>query len=118
MLGRGRYKLIGKLPVPCGDLIEWALWLETADRQVALTVIGPLEVSTVFLSLDHNFGQGDPLLFETAIFGEPEGTAIIERYHTWGEAEAGHARAVADAQERVAKAGAAVVIPEIPTGET
>ena len=33
----GRYKLVGHDAVPVEDLIEWAMWLESADRQVRLT---------------------------------------------------------------------------------
>ncbi|HEY4383371.1 MAG TPA: hypothetical protein VGN34_02695 [Ktedonobacteraceae bacterium] len=60
-------------------------------------------VSTVFIGLDHNFRGGDPLLFETMIFNDRE-DLHCNRYHTWGEAEAGHAEAVEWAKEQVAKA--------------
>jgi hypothetical protein len=48
------------------------------------------EVSTVFLMLDHNWsGRGDPILFETMIFGGPlDGQQA--RYSTWAEASEGH----------------------------
>ena len=43
----------------------------------------------MFLGLDHSFGGGAPLLFETMVFGGPlDGEQ--ERYSTWNEAEAGH----------------------------
>lgn len=51
-------------------------------------------VSTVFMGIDHSFGDGPPLIFETMVFRGP----LDEhqwRYSTWGEAEAGHARVVA-----------------------
>lgn len=98
------YKLLGKIAVPCKGLMEWARWFETAERIVAKTEIGPMHVSTVFIGIDHNFGHsGDPLLFETMIFDDHE-DGYQERYSTWGEAEAGHARAVELAEERLAKA--------------
>jgi hypothetical protein len=50
-------------------------------------------VSTVFLGLDHNWGDGPPILFETMIFGG-ERDEYQERYSTWGEAEEGHQRAI------------------------
>jgi len=87
-------------PVPCADLIEWGIWFETADRHVAATEIVTawdvtIRVSTVFLGFDHGFA-GPPVLFETMIFGGPEGLNEYQcRYCTWSEAEAGHARAVA-----------------------
>lgn len=85
--------LDGHTPVPMDDGTDWAGWFETANRHVALTALTPtVTVSTVFLSLDHNFsGHGPPLLFETMAFGLPEdATELCERYATWAEAEAGH----------------------------
>ena len=73
MKGKDRiagYKLIGKLPVPVFDVLEWAIWFEANPkaRLVAKTMVGPLTVSTVFLGLDH--GRGDrTILFETMVFG-------------------------------------------------
>ena len=57
-------------PVPVTDVLAWAHWHEMTDRRVALTAVTPtIEVSTVFLGLDHNFsGHGPPLLFETMVF--------------------------------------------------
>ncbi len=65
----GRYILHGKTAIPCDNLFAWAQWFEAADRLVAKTEVGDVRISTVFLGLDHNFGEGDPLLFETMIFG-------------------------------------------------
>jgi hypothetical protein len=64
----GRYILIGQTPVLCEDLLEWGRWMQEADRVVLRTVVGEWRVSTVFLGLDHWFGVGPPLLFETMIF--------------------------------------------------
>lgn len=76
--------------VACEDLIVWARWMQTADRQVAKTVIGDdVVVSTVFLGLDHNFYGGPPLVFETMVFrGKTDGE--MDRYSTYEEALAGH----------------------------
>jgi len=71
--------------------------METANRHVAKTRVGSLEVSTVFLGIDHNFlGQGKPLLFETMIFGGDDSIAsdFCNRYSTWVEAEEGHKAAI------------------------
>jgi hypothetical protein len=84
-----KYTLMGKTPVPATDLIEWARWLETADRTVRQDQIGEVKVSTVFLGLDHNWSDGPPILFETMVFGG-EHDGECERYSTWEEAEAGH----------------------------
>jgi len=85
------YKLDGKKPVPC-DLTEMAKVFES-DRGVAQTKIGDVTISTVFLCIDHQFGDGPPVLFETMIFGG-QFDQYMQRYHTWEEAEAGHGYAV------------------------
>ena len=85
------YILRGKEVVKV-DLMEWATTLETMDRQVARdTLPGDVQVSTVFLGLDHSFGNGPPLLFETMVFGGDHDQEQ-ERYTTWEEAEDGHKR--------------------------
>lgn len=86
------YILDGKKPKSV-DLLEWARWFETADRIVAKTLINGVKVSTVFLGLDHSFGGGPPLLFETMIFGGGHDD-YCERFETWEQAEAGHQEAV------------------------
>lgn len=63
------------------------------NRHIGHTVVGNAEVSTVFLGIDHGFGRGEPILFETMIFGG-EHNGYQERYCTWKEAEEGHKRAV------------------------
>lgn len=108
----GRYILVGQTPVPEPDLLKWAHWFEHAERHVRLTRVGPYEISTVFLGLDHNnarhLGRTRPVLFETMVFlpemvyqkwhGHKitECLNICERCSTWLEAEAQHARVVAD----------------------
>ena len=92
-----KYILKGHEAVPVTDLLEWAKWLDTANRRVERTRIGEIEVSTVFLGLDHSFGGGPPLLFETMVFGGP-----LDHYQwrcsTWDEAVAQHAEAVRQVQ--------------------
>lgn len=58
------------------------------------TRVGLVEVSTVFLGLDHRYcgDDGPPILFETMIFGDGRDD-YQERYVTLAEAEAGHRRA-------------------------
>lgn len=88
-----KFTLNGHEPVPCVDVLEWARWYESCDRQVALwqrVWRRPVRVSTVFLGIDHNFGgEGLPILFETMVFGGPLDQEQV-RYSTWNEAEAGH----------------------------
>ena len=87
------YELIGQTVVPVnGGALEWARTFEAADRRVAhTTVLGMCRVSTVFLGLDHGYGRGRPLLFETMAFWRGEGGAEQERCSTWLEAQAQHA---------------------------
>lgn len=88
-----RYILVGHDPVLCPDLMRWGHWMQDAERHVEKTYIGDTFVSTVFLGLDHSFNDGPPVLFETMIFGGRHDD-YMDRYLTWDEAEAGHARAV------------------------
>lgn len=83
-----KFILKGTLPFKVG-LMEWGKWFETANRIIRQTNIGKVKISTVFLGLDHRFGDGPPLLFETMVFGG-ELDQEQERYSTWDEAEAGH----------------------------
>lgn len=75
------------------DLLTWAQWLENADRVVAFDKLDRADISTVFLGIDHRFGDGPPLLYETMIFGGAhEGHQC--RYSTRDEALLGHSEAV------------------------
>jgi len=80
------------------NLLTWAKWFEIADRRIARTKIGKSEISTVFLGLDHSFGESNPILFETMVFG---GTLDGEqnRYHTKKEALKGHKEMVEKVKE-------------------
>jgi hypothetical protein len=87
-----KFVLDGKTPVHEPDLLIWAKWFGNSSRKVAYTQHGDVEVSTVFLGMNHNFDDtGDPILFETMVFGG-ENDKLQVRYHTWEEAEAGHER--------------------------
>lgn len=88
-----RYVLRGREAVPEPDLETWAKAFETEERIVARDDVAGASVSTVFLGLDHNFGSGPPLLFETMIFGGPHDQWQC-RYSTLDEAECGHVRVV------------------------
>lgn len=80
-------------PVLCDDIIPWARQFEAMDRRVASDKINGVDVSTVFLGLDHNFmDDGPPLLYETMIFGGDH-NGYQERYSTRQEALDGHEKA-------------------------
>jgi hypothetical protein len=84
---------------PIYDVLEWDRKCEDIDsRRVGLdeVVCGDeqVRVSTVFLGLDHQWGDGPPLIFETMVFG----SAVDQwqcRYSTEEQAREGHAAAVA-----------------------
>lgn len=92
------------IAIPC-DLMTWANMFEKfTNRIVAQTQIGPVLVSTVFLGLDHNFGAGDPVLFETMVFDAEADDNWMCRYCTWEEAVRGHDITVKATEELVAAA--------------
>jgi hypothetical protein len=88
-----QYILVGHEPVPEPDVEKWGRWHDNIqNRIVARHAKGAIDVSTVFLGLDHNFmGVGPPILFETMVFGGPH-DQDQERYCTWDEALLGHLR--------------------------
>ena len=76
---------------------EYLAWQKAGspdNRRVAQDTLGDVWVSTVFLTVDHAFLGGPPILFETMIFGGPH-DQLCWRYATWEGAEAGHRRVVA-----------------------
>ena len=75
------------------DLDEWARFFERGDRIIARNEIGAAMVSTVFLGINHQHGDGPPLLFETMIFGGAH-DEHQERCSTYEEAVTMHRRAV------------------------
>jgi len=83
------------------DMFEWGTFFEeTAARRVDFTQVGELEVSTVFLGLDHNCsGEGAPVLFETMVFDKDRQGIGCRRYSTYGEAHAGHWEVVEELRE-------------------
>lgn len=89
-------------PVPVADAIEWSVFFENIDnRRVAYDTVNGINVSTVFLGVDHSFtDDGPPILFETMCFGGPDWLDEFQRrYATWDEAEQGHRATVAAIRE-------------------
>lgn len=79
------YKLEGKNPV-LASMMEASPQIGTL---VAYNDVDGHRISTLFLGIDHQFGDGPPLLFET-MWTPPDGEAELRRYSTWDEAEKGH----------------------------
>lgn len=75
------------------DIAGLALFGE--DRRVAFTqVTKDVSVSTVHLVMDHAWGGGRPLIFETMVFGGEDDTWCA-RYATEPQASTGHEAVVA-----------------------
>ena len=115
----GLYILDGQTPVQESDTIKWSKWFESNERQVKRDIIYTPEktykfviskhpitnkptrtrvfytkdievlISTVFLGLDHSWNGGEPLLFETMIFGGKYDGEMC-RCSTWQQAEIMH----------------------------
>ena len=76
------------------NLEEWGKLFGDKDYKIIKqeTLPDGKKVSTVWLGLDHNFGEGEPLIFETMVFSS-EGDfsdVDVERYSTLEEAQKGH----------------------------
>lgn len=118
--GYWHYKLVGKKILPLDSLAAHRTMLDFAAARVSREEVtdwfGPARivsqeqvggefVSTVFLHLNHNFGTnmrtGDPVLFETMVFGEKGGETDgrMRRYTTWDDAKAGHDTMVAQLRD-------------------
>lgn len=83
---------------------EWGALHDDDDyMRVGLTEVGPYVVSTVWIGLDHSFGRGPPVIFETMVFtksaweadrSEEDHELLVEidgrRYSTLQEAQEGH----------------------------
>jgi hypothetical protein len=106
------YVLVGRTP-NAAELWTWAKAFEnrwTVKRAggkdpwlVGHDELEGCNVSTIFLGLDHNWsGRGDPVLFETLVFGGPLADEMM-RYCTYAEAERGHAEMVTQARIAVAR---------------
>jgi hypothetical protein len=85
------------------DVMEWArLFHDVHYKRVKETTLpNGLWVSTVWLGLDHSFGHGPPLIFETMVFDRHEDASRgfhgtlgndleMVRYSTEREAVDGH----------------------------
>jgi len=74
---------------PCRGA-AWLFMEHAHDRRVvAKDWVGDVEVSTVFLSINHQFSPGGPpVLWETMVFGGPDD--ICRRYPSFHEAKEGH----------------------------
>lgn len=78
--------------IPC-SLMKWANQFNEMDNHVADETINDKRISTIWMGSDHNYFLGQPLLFETMVFGHGN-DIYCERYTTWEQAVEGHKKAV------------------------
>ena len=58
------------LAVPCDDLGQWGRWFgNEREKWHLVDEVEGIRISTVFLGIDHSFGKGEPVLWETMAFG-------------------------------------------------
>lgn len=77
------------------DMMRWqVLHSDLAYMRVAGDTIGPYWVSTVWLGLNHQYGDGPPIIFETMVFladtQELADVPFQDRYSTEEQAKRGH----------------------------
>ena len=98
---KGYYHILdGKTPVPVGNIIQWG------QRKQTEPTVEDIEISTVFLGLVHGYLEGQPLLFETMIFGgdiDADDFFCPFRSSTWEKAERAHDVVVDRLRERQKK---------------
>ena len=88
------FKLVDRVPVRC-TFAEFAeVMKDEANRIVAQNMVGELQISTIFTGIDSNYGEGDPILFETVVFGLPGDLRPQWSLSNWEEAMAVHTELV------------------------
>ena len=82
------------------DVVEWGRLFEDMSYKIIkkddiIVDDKTYMVSTVWLGINHNFsGKGEPIIFETMIFGKDYDGEYQERYHTEKGAIYGHKKAI------------------------
>lgn len=95
-------------PAPATSLLQWAKGVE--DREIVIVKqewFDNVKVSTVFLPLDHSFGRGIPILWETMIFTNRADLHLFQRRCGGNreQAEAMHAEICAQVKAKLAAHG-------------
>jgi hypothetical protein len=104
-MNRTLYVLDGHEPRRARSVLDWMKWFAGTDRTVAHTRIDGIELSTVFIGIDHEFSPHGvryhghrPMLFETAVLSAARFVRAL-RYPTWDEALTGHCLLVESLQD-------------------
>jgi hypothetical protein len=81
-------------PIPCSEVFEYEEWFMKHGTTVAQTKFLDtkninINVSTVFLGLDHSYNSTVPILWETMVFGGPFDQQSVQ-YSSFKDALKGH----------------------------
>jgi len=101
-----KYLLVNKKVVHEPGLMKWAHAMEKSERVIKQERLKGFYISTIFLGINHNYGEGKPLLFETMVFSENKKTVddVMDgrtmRYTNYIEAEQGHQEIVNQIKEK------------------
>lgn len=73
-------------PVRIKDQLRWQMWRTLTNTRIAVTPVGPVQVSTAFMALDHQLVEGlDPILWETRVLADPATLPLAGRaWHCGG----------------------------------
>lgn len=121
---RGGYMHYGPDGQPC-SLRQWSEW--HGDPQIKIVAQDELRwarrrgvwVSTVYLGINHQFGDGPPLIYETMAFRRATTEGLdCERWATREQAGAGHEQIVAALTREQVSAGHTVVRTQLITPDT
>lgn len=109
------------IPMQMEDDLAACTWLfnnQHRKRVAATTLADGVWVSTVFLGIDHSWGTGPPVLFETMVFSNETFNGIdtyTNRYCTYTDAMVGHRRVVDKLRKRLVTLGK--LLTEVPEDE-
>ena len=82
-------------PVRVENAFDWSNKFNEKMRRVALDEVNGVSISTVFLGIDHSFGSGKPLLWETMCFSHNlDYDQYQERYTSYKDTVEGHKQCV------------------------
>lgn len=84
-------------PYPNDDSILWAKDYKRLNYRIIKQdrLFNGYFISTVWLGINHNFGFGPPLIFETMVFDDRGNVDLdMKRYSTESEAIKGHSQMV------------------------
>ncbi len=80
------------------SLEEWSDQIEhrqkNKTKHIAHDLINGKTISTIWLGINLNYGEGPLHLFETMVFDEAGLSIYLERFSTWDKAEEGHRKAI------------------------